>query len=129
MKIAYLNTSYKENSTSGGSTHIREFINRVTAAGHTIYVGQYNRHPKAMQFYVNNPKIIKDQAQKARDYALVHFDWEKNSKCLCSILQSIEKTRNWNNEDVAFIREKSKLPHLYFKHIKRNIASLNKKRR
>ena len=49
MKIAYLNTVFKENSVSGGSTHIREFINHVTALGHTIYVGKYNFHPKALQ--------------------------------------------------------------------------------
>ena len=49
MKIAYLNTSFNEKSIGGGSTHIREFINHVTALGHTIYVGEYNYHPKAIQ--------------------------------------------------------------------------------
>ena len=56
MKIAYLNTSFKEDSISGGSTHIREFINEVTAAGHTIYTGQYNHHPDVIQ--MNDSFII-----------------------------------------------------------------------
>lgn len=46
MKIAYLNTYFNENSAGGGSTHIREFINNATSAGHTIFAGKYNHHPK-----------------------------------------------------------------------------------
>ncbi len=49
MKIAYLNTSYNQNSTTGGATHIREFIDEVSASGHRIFASQYNQHPKVTQ--------------------------------------------------------------------------------
>lgn len=49
MKIAYLNTNFNENSASGGLTHIREFIDNATIAGHIIFAGKYNHHPKVSQ--------------------------------------------------------------------------------
>jgi len=49
MKIAYLNTPFRESNANGAATHIREFINETTALGHVIYSGKDNHHPKVIQ--------------------------------------------------------------------------------
>jgi len=49
LNIAYLNTSFRQEGTSGGSTHVREFIEHANRSGHKILVGKYNYHPQAQQ--------------------------------------------------------------------------------
>ncbi len=49
MKIALLNTPFRESDANGAATHIREFINETTALGHVIYSGKDNHHPKVIQ--------------------------------------------------------------------------------
>lgn len=49
LNIAYLNTSYRKENTSGGATHVREFIEHATRSGHNILVGKSNYHPQAQQ--------------------------------------------------------------------------------
>jgi glycosyltransferase involved in cell wall biosynthesis len=49
MKIAYLNTYYRNTGTSGGNTHMKEFIEETVRSGHKIFAGAYNQHPKVQQ--------------------------------------------------------------------------------
>lgn len=46
MKIAYLNTSFNIAGSTGGNTHVGEFIDEVVQSGHEIFAGQSNHHPK-----------------------------------------------------------------------------------
>lgn len=72
MKIAYLNTFYSENNSSGGTTHIREFIEETIKAGHEIYTGKYNQHLKVKQI----PENIIERIAALLNYDVFYIRYE-----------------------------------------------------
>ena len=46
LRIAYLNTRYQTQNSSGGATHIKEFIEHMVEKGHVIFAYKSNQHPK-----------------------------------------------------------------------------------
>jgi glycosyltransferase involved in cell wall biosynthesis len=47
MRIVYGNVSYRKSDTRGRNAHIRQFVEKVTASGHEIWVWPGNEHPDA----------------------------------------------------------------------------------
>jgi 1,2-diacylglycerol 3-alpha-glucosyltransferase len=54
---------------------------------------------EAMQFYVDNPHKIIEQSLYARQYALKHFNWNKNSAELVHLFYSIKRKRAWTRQE------------------------------
>jgi len=80
---------------------------------------------EAMQAYANNPTLIREQSENARNYAKKNLDWKKNSESLLSIIPNIKIKRSkspilycsimW----FSFVNTKLKP---YIKKMKRNIV-------
>ena len=91
MKIAYLNTHFREDSFDGGSTHIREFINEMVAAGNVIFADRSNHHPKVIRIRKGVISYLKTLLISDVVYIRYQGEITRSMKFIASIMKLIPK--------------------------------------
>jgi glycosyltransferase involved in cell wall biosynthesis len=73
VKIAYVNTYYNPESTSGGNAHIGQFITNTVALGHEVWSTLENQHPAVK--HLPSGRLARLQGLRSMDVIYTRIEW------------------------------------------------------
>lgn len=79
MQLAYFSRPYRPHLTSGGNAHIGQFLDRVTAAGHTIWTSMPDDHPDTHALPAG--RLARFCKLRAMDVLYFRLEWQPRSQC------------------------------------------------